>query len=154
DRRQRLVRRVRGSAKQPYLLPRHNRDRPVRQPFQIGLRLRPRAQLRVLLAKNRSHFPTALCGVIQLAACLRHRLDRGRVGIERLHALKLLQISEKELRLVGELAERESATIHERLDELREKTSHQFPGSCRVRTQAGRSEERRVGKKRRTRWTT
>jgi hypothetical protein len=47
------------------------------------------------------------------------------VGVKRLDALKFFQIGEEQLGLVRELVEGECATIHERLDELREKTSHQ-----------------------------
>jgi hypothetical protein len=50
------------------------------------------------------------------------------MGVERLHALKFLEVIQKKLRLVRELVEREDATIHERLDEAWAKTSHQSPG--------------------------
>jgi hypothetical protein len=40
----------------------------------------------------------------------------------------MIEILEKELRLMRKLAEREGTTIHEHLDDTRGKTSHQMCG--------------------------
>src|SRR5215472_13962436 len=60
------------------------------------------------------------------------------MGVEALYFFKFLHIGEEQLRLVGQLAELEGATIHERLDEPREETSHQFPGEFSVEMPAKR----------------
>ena len=46
--------------------------------------------------------------------------------VKRFHFFKVIEVFEKQLRLVRKLAKREGAAIHEPLDDTRGKTSHQI----------------------------
>jgi hypothetical protein len=48
------------------------------------------------------------------------------MSIEGLHLFKVIEVFKKELWLMGKLAEGESTTIHEPLDDTRGETSHQL----------------------------
>src|SRR5258708_1392626 len=53
------------------------------------------------------------------------------MSVEGLHLFKVIQILQKEFRLMGKLAEGEDTAIHGMLDEPRRKTSHQFSAFVR-----------------------
>jgi hypothetical protein len=117
---------IRRPAEQPYLLSRNDSDSAFLKPVQVGQRFRSRPEVDVLFAKSGSDFCSAVGWIVHLTSRARRRLHGRRMKVERLHLIKVIQIFQKKLRLMGKLAEREDATIHEPLDDARGKTSHQL----------------------------
>jgi hypothetical protein len=108
------------------LLAGNNGDSAVLKSVQIGETFRSGSESRVLFAKNRSYFRSSIARIVQLSSRARHYGHGRRMSVKRLHLFKVIEVIKKELRLVRKLAEREGTTIHERLDDTREKTSHQW----------------------------
>src|SRR5262249_5907813 len=80
----------------------------------------------ILPAQNRTDCAPSFWRIRQRPRRLTHCVDRRRMGIKRLYRVKIFNEIEKELGLVGQIAEGKDTTIHEPLDEPLAKTSHQF----------------------------
>src|SRR5260370_7418813 len=111
--------------KQAHPLQGNDGGRDFFEPLQVGPRFFPGPESGVLLAKSGTSFRSPVAWIVQFPSRASHRRHCRRLNVERLHLFEMIQVFKKELRLMRKLAKRERTTIHERLDDTREKTSHQ-----------------------------
>src|SRR5260370_22445823 len=111
--------------KQAHPLQGNDGGRDFFEPLQVGPRFFPGPESGVLFAKNGTYFRSPVAWIVQFPSRASHRRHCRRLNVERLHLFEMIQVFKKELRLMRKLAKRERTTIHERLDDTREKTSHQ-----------------------------
>src|SRR5258708_32206737 len=77
-------------------------------------------------AEKKTFLAPAVLRIIELPGHTCHGRHSRRMSVEGLHFFKVIQILQKEFRLMGKLAEGQDTTIHGLLDEPRRKTSHQL----------------------------
>src|SRR5262249_13284171 len=120
--RQGLIDRIRWPAEEAYLLPRNHSNGAISEMIQVSKRLRPSSERDVLFPQEPGDFRPSFGRIVGLPRHTRQSLHCRRVPVKCLHALKTIQECDKELWLMRQLVERESAAIHEPLDDTHGKT--------------------------------